>query len=182
MEFERFTPMARFERFTRMARRVVVIAQESARHRRQQHIGTDDLLLALMLPSGASSSQALERLGVRRSDISNKLKRRGWRSSPRWIPMTTDTKRALEAAFREADNRGEVHVGSAHLLLALVAEPLGDGSRMLSDLGLSYSAVWAALEALPEPESLREGAGADTVLSNLTDIQAVLAAIFRGNE
>jgi hypothetical protein len=54
--------------------------------------------------------------------------------------------------MREADNRGEDHVGSAHLLLGLVAERHGDGGRIISELGLTYSAVRAALESLPEPE------------------------------
>jgi len=142
-----------FERFTPMARRVMMVAQESARHRRRQHLGTDDLLAGLAEPNGTSSSQALERLGVTASDITSKMKRRGWHSSPSHVPLAADTKRAIEAAMRDADNRGEDHVGSAHLLLGLVAERHGHGGRIISELGLTYSAVRAALESLPEPES-----------------------------
>jgi ATP-dependent Clp protease ATP-binding subunit ClpA len=132
----------------------MMVAQESARRRRRKLMCTDDLLAALAEPNGTSSSQALERLGVRASDISSKLKRGGWLSSPSHVPLCADTKRAIEAAMREADNRGEVHVGSAHLLLGLVAERHGNGGRILSELGLSYSAVQSALEALPKPESV----------------------------
>ena len=142
-----------FERFTPMARRVMMVAQESARHRRRQHLGTDDLLAGLAEPNGTSSSQALERLGVTAAGITSKVKRRGWLPSPSHVPLAADTKRAIEAAMREADNRGEDHVGSAHLLLGLVAERHGDGGRIISELGLTYSAVRAALESLPEPES-----------------------------
>jgi ATP-dependent Clp protease ATP-binding subunit ClpA len=142
-----------FERFTPMARRVMMVAQEGARHRRRQYLGTDDLLAGLAEPNGTSSSQALQRLGVTAADIASKVKRRGWRSSPSHVPLAADTKRAIEAAMREADNRGEDHVGSAHLLLGLVAERHGDGGRIISELDLTYSAVRVALESLPEPES-----------------------------
>jgi hypothetical protein len=43
--------------------------------------------------------------------------------------------------------------GKCPLLLGLVAEPHGDGGRIISELGLTYSAVRAALESLPEAES-----------------------------
>jgi ATP-dependent Clp protease ATP-binding subunit ClpA len=162
-----------FERFTPMARRVMMVAQEGARHRRRQLLGTDDLLAALAEPNGTSSSQALEHLGVTAADITSKVKRAGWRSSPSHVPLAADTKRAIEAAMREADNRGEDHVGSAHLLLGLVAERHGDGGRVISEIGLTYSAVLAALGSLAEPESavqhtevvsrLREREGQDQV-------------------
>lgn len=130
-----------------------MVAQESARRRRRQHIGTDDLLVALAEPIGTSSSQALERLAVEAADIGSMLKRGGWRSSPSHVPLHVDTRRAIGAAEREANNRGEAHVGSAHLLLGLVAERHGEGGRILSELGLCYTEVRATLEALPEPES-----------------------------
>jgi ATP-dependent Clp protease ATP-binding subunit ClpC len=142
-----------FERFTPMARRVMMVAQENARHLKRQQLGTDDLLVGLAEPNGTSSSQALERLGVTAADIASKVKRPGWRASPSHVPLAADTKRAIAAAMREADNRGEGQVGSAHLLLGLVAERHGDGGRITSELGLTYSAVRAALASLPEPES-----------------------------
>jgi ATP-dependent Clp protease ATP-binding subunit ClpA len=150
-----------------MARRVMMVAEESARHRKRRCIGTDDLLLALAEPIGTSSFQALERLGVRAPDISSKLKHGGWRSSPGHVPLAEETKRAIQAAMREADNRGQAHVGSDHLLLGLVAERHGDGGRILAELGMTYGAIRAALEALPEPESSVQHS---EVMSRLDDI------------
>jgi ATP-dependent Clp protease ATP-binding subunit ClpC len=142
-----------FERFTPMARRVIMVTQETARHRRRQHLGTDDLLGGLAETNGTSSAQALERLGVRPADISRKMRRGGWRSSPSHIPLAADTKRVIVAAMREADHRGDDAVGSAHLLLSLVAERRGEGGRIISELGLSYAEVRTALDAVAKPES-----------------------------
>jgi ATP-dependent Clp protease ATP-binding subunit ClpA len=131
----------------------MMVAQETARQRRRQRLGTDDLLMGLAEPNGTSSSQALAALGVVMADIRGRAGRARWRSSPGHIPMAADTKRAIEAAVREADNRGDAQVGSDHLLLGLVAERHGAGGRIISELGLSYDAVRAALASVAEPES-----------------------------
>jgi len=142
-----------FERFTPMARRVVMAAQEAARRRRRRRLGTEDLLAGLAEADGAPSSQALASLGVTVADIDIRVKRGGWRASPGHIPLAADARFAIEAAVREADIHGEVQVGSSHLLLGLVAERHGDGGRIISELALTYQSVRAALEAVAEPES-----------------------------
>jgi len=151
-----------FERFTPMARRVIMVAQEVARQRRQQQLHTDDMLAALAEPNGTSSSQALAALGVAPADVTSRARRKGWRPSPDHMPLGVDTKRAIEAALREADNHGEVQIGSAHLLLGLVAERHGEGGRISSELGLSYDKVRSALSSVAQPES-------DTPHSELMD-------------
>lgn len=63
-----------FERFTKKARRVVVLAQESARERRDPRIGTEHLLLALYeVPDGLALT-VLEALGVTRDQVEEGLR------------------------------------------------------------------------------------------------------------
>jgi ATP-dependent Clp protease ATP-binding subunit ClpA len=131
----------------------MMVAQETARQRKRQQLGTDDLLAGLAEPNGTSSSRALAALGVVVADIKGSAGRAGWRSSPGHIPMAADTKRVIEAAVREADSRGDAQVGSDHLLLGLVAERHGAGGRIISELGLSYDAVRAALASVAGPGS-----------------------------
>ncbi len=53
-----------FERFTEMARQVVVRAQEESRDLRHLHIGTEHLLLGLLRQREAAGARALELMGV----------------------------------------------------------------------------------------------------------------------
>lgn len=58
-----------FERFTKAARTVVVLAQEDARQRRAEHIGSEHLLLGLLGVPGAPAATLLEQAGVDRQAV-----------------------------------------------------------------------------------------------------------------
>ena len=53
-----------FERFTDRARRVVVLAQEEARHLDHNYIGTEHILLGLIHEGEGVAARALESLGI----------------------------------------------------------------------------------------------------------------------
>ena len=53
-----------FERFTDRARRVVVLAQDEARMLNHDHVGTEHLLLGLILEGEGVAARALESLGI----------------------------------------------------------------------------------------------------------------------
>ncbi|MBO0839177.1 MAG: Clp protease N-terminal domain-containing protein, partial [Actinobacteria bacterium] len=54
-----------------------------------------------------------------------------------WPPLTARTGRALEAAIREAKERGHRYLGTEHLLLGLLAESDGIASQVLAELGVA---------------------------------------------
>ncbi|MCA3748592.1 MAG: hypothetical protein IN808_05560, partial [Rubrobacter sp.] len=58
-----------FERFTERARKVVVLAQEEARHFNHNYIGTEHLLLGLLREEDGVAAQALNHLGVTLDDV-----------------------------------------------------------------------------------------------------------------
>lgn len=66
-----------FERFTKRARTVVVHAQQIARERHSETIGTEHLLLGLLAVPEGLASTILARLQVTRSDVEAALVRGG---------------------------------------------------------------------------------------------------------
>jgi ATP-dependent Clp protease ATP-binding subunit ClpA len=66
-----------FERFTKLARTVVVHAQEIARERRSPTIGSEHLLLALFAVPDGLAAAVLGRLQVDRADVEGDLVRGG---------------------------------------------------------------------------------------------------------
>ncbi|MGE3289084.1 MAG: Clp protease N-terminal domain-containing protein [Pseudonocardia sp.] len=65
-----------FERFTKAARTVVILAQEEARQRRDPQIGTEHLLLGLLGVHGGPAAPLLEQVGVDRRAVESALRER----------------------------------------------------------------------------------------------------------
>jgi len=53
-----------FERFTDRARRVMLLAEEEARRLNHDHVGTEHILLGLVLEGEGVAARALESLGI----------------------------------------------------------------------------------------------------------------------
>lgn len=113
-----------FERFTDRARRVLVLAQEEARLLSHPMIGTDHVLLGLLAEGDGVASRALSGggvdLGIARQVVEEFRSPGGphpYAGSP---PFTTEAKKALELALREALSMGHSYIGTEHLLLGLL--------------------------------------------------------------
>ncbi|MEU3314857.1 Clp protease N-terminal domain-containing protein [Streptomyces sp. NPDC006662] len=64
----------------------------------------------------------------------------------RHLPLTQGVKKTLEQSLRIALGRKDRHIGTPHLLLALVSRP-GTVSEALADRGVTYATVEAGLAA-----------------------------------
>ncbi|MEW1636119.1 Clp protease N-terminal domain-containing protein [Streptomyces sp. NPDC093801] len=64
----------------------------------------------------------------------------------RHVPLTRGAKKTLEQSLRIALGRKDRHIGTPHLLLALVSRP-GTVSEVLADHGVTYARVESALAA-----------------------------------
>jgi ATP-dependent Clp protease ATP-binding subunit ClpC len=126
-----------FERFTEPAREVVVLAQDEARSLRHNYVGTEHLLLGL-LRREAVASRALGSLGVEHDDVHAQVARivgAGVAITPGQIPFTPRSKKVLELSLREAVDLGHNHIGTEHVLLAILREGEGVAAQILIDLG-----------------------------------------------
>ena len=127
-----------FERFTDQSRRAVVLAQDEARHLNHNYIGTEHLLAGLRRENQGAAARALESAGITmdavRAEI-EKLIGRGQQAPSGHIPFTPRAKKCLELSLREALNLGQNHIGSGHLLLALISQDDCVAVQVLSRLG-----------------------------------------------
>ncbi len=124
-----------FERFTGQARHVVVSAQEEARELDHNYIGTEHLLLGLLVASDSSASASLSALGYTldgaRASVEAMVGR--GKASPRGhIPFTPRAKKVLELSLREALQLKHNHIGTEHILLGLVREGEGRAAQILA--------------------------------------------------
>jgi hypothetical protein len=127
-----------FERFTDRARRILVLAQEDARSRNHNYIGTEHIALGLLVEGEGVAAKALQQVGVNidalRDDI---VSRMGARQGPATEapPFTPKAKRALELSLGEALKLGHNYIGTEHLLLGLMAEGAGIAAQALAASG-----------------------------------------------
>jgi ATP-dependent Clp protease ATP-binding subunit ClpC len=136
-----------FERFTEPAREVVVLAQDEARSLRHNYVGTEHLLLGL-LRREAVASRALTSLGVAHDDVRAQVTRvigEGQETTHGQIPFTPRSKKVLELSLREAVELGHNHIGTEHLLLAIMREGDGVAARILIELGADDQRIRGAV-------------------------------------
>ena len=133
-----------FERFTNTARRAIVLSQHEARQLRHDSIKPRHILLGMMTAESATAAEVLSALGVQpeaaRTHVVTTYGRGDVEPSGH-IPFSVSAKKALEHSLREALALQHNHIGTLHLLLALVTGPQDDVAAVLDLLGVDTDAV-----------------------------------------
>lgn len=147
-----------FELFTDRARRAIVLAQEHARILRHEQITCGHILLALHSEGESIAAKVL----AEAAPLEDFLKlvqptRKAAEDQPKnHLPFSADTKHVLEQARREALQLGHNYIGCEHLLLALLRSPGDDVDNILTLVGISPTALKAAVvHAVTEAEPPR---------------------------
>ncbi|HEX7167726.1 MAG TPA: Clp protease N-terminal domain-containing protein [Acidimicrobiales bacterium] len=129
-----------FERFTKRARRVLVLAQEEARNVGHDYIGTEHILLGLIQEGEGLGAKALGNLGVDLEAMRGRILDivppgdRTRTAAP--APFTPRSKKVLELSLRSALKLGHNYIGTEHLLLGLLAEGEGLAMQVLVAAGI----------------------------------------------
>ncbi|GAA1502379.1 Clp protease N-terminal domain-containing protein [Dactylosporangium maewongense] len=137
-----------FSRFTDRARKVVVASQEEARARGNDHISVGHLLLGLVADPTALGAQTIVAQGVSLDAVRETAVATlppAADAVPALIPFDAHAKKGLELTFREALRMNHNHVGTEHILLALLE--LEDGTGVLAGLGVDKAAAEASIAA-----------------------------------
>ncbi|MCP0886915.1 ATP-dependent Clp protease ATP-binding subunit [Ligilactobacillus sp. WILCCON 0076] len=130
------------ELYTSSANRVLIIAQEQANYFKHQAIGTEHLLLALVLEENGVASRALQKAMVTSTDVREEIERlTGYgtlkRQAPdNYLPYSPKAKAVLERAKYEASVLSTTKVGTEHILLALLGDETIISSRILAGLNV----------------------------------------------
>ena len=144
-----------FSRFTDRARKVVVTAQEQARAASNSQIGVAHLLLGLVADPTGLGARAIVAQGVSLDTVRETATATlpaPADSLPALIPFDPHAKKGLELTFREALRMNHNHVGTEHILLALLE--LEDGTGVLAGLGVDKATAEASITAAlaaPQP-------------------------------
>ena len=137
-----------FSRFTDRARKVVVTAQEQARAASNSQISVAHLLLGLVADPTALGARAIVAQGVSLDTVRETATATlpaAADSAPALIPFDPQAKKGLELTFREALRMSHNHVGTEHILLALLEVEDDDG--LLRQLGVDKAAAEANITA-----------------------------------
>jgi ATP-dependent Clp protease ATP-binding subunit ClpC len=149
-----------FERFSRRARRVVVLSQEEARRLQHNYIGTEHVLLGLLGENEGIAARALDRFGMTlpdaRKDVEARIGR-GKHQVSGHIPFTPRAKKSLELSLREALELHHNYIGTEHLLLGLIREGHGVAAQMIATQAGDLAAVRQAVLDLVPAGSARPG-------------------------
>jgi ATP-dependent Clp protease ATP-binding subunit ClpC len=127
-----------FERFTKRARDVVVLAQDEGRALKHNYIGTEHLLLGLLREEEGIAARVLESLDITVEEVRAQVARivgEGDEPPTGHVPFTPRAKKVLELSLREARALRHDYIGTEHILLGLARETEGVASRILLDLG-----------------------------------------------
>ncbi len=114
--------MTGMERLTQRAKKVLSLAHQEAERMRHSYIGTEHLLLGLIMEDGGVASRVLRELGLeinRLAELVERLSETGRHSGGK-IDLSPGTQEVLQFAFEEAKNLGKTYVSTEHLLLGLI--------------------------------------------------------------
>ena len=141
-------PSQGFSRFTERARNVVIAAQNEAHAAGNAEIGPAHLVLGLLSePEGlgvsAVAEQGVSLDEVRRVATATLPPR--VEEVPALVPFDAHARKALELTYREALRMGHDHIGTEHILLALLE--VEDGTGVLAGLGVDKARAESTITA-----------------------------------
>ena len=126
---------------TEQAQTILSLARREARRLNHEYVGTEHILLALLI----DRPLALAGLGVTteavRDEIDKLVMRGPAAVTQAELPLTPRVRRVLDHAETEAMNLNQAAVEPDHLLLGLISEPDGVAGMVLRNLGLDLARV-----------------------------------------
>ncbi|MBP5289073.1 MAG: ATP-dependent Clp protease ATP-binding subunit, partial [Clostridia bacterium] len=148
------------QNFSDEARRALENASSAAAELGQQYIGSEHLLLGLLLEEDSAAGEILAQQGLTFDAAKEKLTQlcdTGEPIRPETMEVTPRAQRILQAAgYEAAKAHGET--GTEHLLLALVSDTDSLGVRIMQLLGADLNAVYKACRAsIREADAPAEG-------------------------
>jgi ATP-dependent Clp protease ATP-binding subunit ClpC len=132
-----------YNRFTNGAKNVLHYAQEVARKFRHDYVGTEHILLGLLLEKSGIAGQVLAQLGLTPENVGRTMENLVGMGSQDVTEMslTPRTKRAMELAVSEANRLGVNYIGTEHILLGLLREGSGVAMQILESMDVEPDVI-----------------------------------------
>ena len=138
------------EKFTQRAEYAIEKAGAAAGNMGHSYVGTEHLLLGILLEDSGVGARVLRRRGITESALRKaitSLDGTGAPSAPEHR-LTLRAKQAFERAAAEAEALGQNYIGTEHLLLGILRQPDCGGARALTAAGLSLNDIYTDILAV----------------------------------
>ncbi len=133
-----------WSRYTEKARKVIVYAEEEARRLGHNWIYPEHFLLGLTRVTDSFGACLLKWMGISLESIRREVERftpQGDLGLGQEIKLTSRGRRVLQLVCKEADELGDDHIGTEHLLLGILCEREGMAAQILNKLGVDIELV-----------------------------------------
>ncbi|MCR1944905.1 ATP-dependent Clp protease ATP-binding subunit [Enterococcus gallinarum] len=133
------------ELFTQRAKAVLTIAQEEAKYFKHQSVGSEHILLALVIEQNGIAGKTLREMNITENDIREEIEHLTGYGTVRQYPenaylaYSPRAKQTVAYAGDEAKRLGALQIGTEHLLLGLLRDEDILASRIMLNLGLSLA-------------------------------------------
>lgn len=146
-------------RLTNDAKAVLQYAQEAAQKFHHDYVGTEHILLGLVLNTDGIAGLLLNQLGLTPENVTRAIEQHvGWgQDSPTKLHLTPRTKRAMELAVREANRLEQNYVGTEHMLAGILEEGSGMAVQILEDMDIDPDLVSQRLSELMNDPAVEGG-------------------------
>jgi hypothetical protein len=141
-----------FERYTEQARRIIFFARYEANQCGSPHIDPEHLVLALFRERPPVARQffgSSDSLRAFQEEVKSQGAIDPRRLESAEVPLSAASRRVLMCAAEEADRLSHKHIGTEHILLAILRDKQGLASGFLRAHGLELSALRTELAGQP---------------------------------
>ena len=131
---------ASLSNFTPRAQQVLALARKEADQFNHNFVGTEHLLLGLVVLGQGVAVNVLSKLGINLEKVRSEVEKQVGKGPDQKmignIPYTPRVKKVLAMAAKEAKALNHTYVGTEHILLGLLREGDGPAARILKNLGM----------------------------------------------
>ncbi|MCA8964877.1 MAG: dipeptidase PepE [Planctomycetes bacterium] len=147
-----------FDRFSDNSKKVMALARAASAELRAGIVDVEHVFLGLLQQTEGSAARLLRHFGIEPTLLRAELLQHlslGSAEPTAQPPFTPETKVVLEFTVEEAQRLGVRHIGTEHLLLAIVREGESLPARILRTAGITIEALRATAIAW-QPASMRQ--------------------------
>jgi ATP-dependent Clp protease ATP-binding subunit ClpA len=146
--------------FTNRVRGALIKAREDAHRRNHEYVGTEHLMLGLLVEDDPLVMDVIENLGAKPIDIQSAVEQAIQNGHPSALtrlpdlPYTPRARIVLDQAIAVAHEFGDGYVGTQHLLLGLIRERQGIAAQALTAAGLTEPSLRREIVRLVQGEGV----------------------------
>ncbi len=151
--------------FTPRAKHILVLAQKEAERFNHDYVGTEHLLLGLIVLGEGVAVSVLKSMGLNLDQLRIEVEKLCGVGGPTkqagLVPFTPRLKRVLILAAKEAKDMNYNFIGTEHLLLALMREGESAAARVLANMKININEVRRQVIQALDSDYLPEAEGMD---------------------